>query len=64
MNKLDIKSLYGLKYNPFLPGIPKHALYSLPGSETFELRIHSMARQGGLCSDYRRTRRGQKQNPA
>lgn len=49
MNKLDIKSLYGLKYNPFLPGIPKHALYSLPGSETFELRIHSMARQGGFA---------------
>ena len=49
MNKIDIKSLYGLKYNPFLPSIPKQALYSLPGVETFELRVSSMARQGGFA---------------
>lgn len=49
MNNIDIKSLYGLKYNPFLPNIPEEALYSLPGSQTFELRIRSMAQQGGFA---------------
>ncbi|MGD9824347.1 hypothetical protein [Desulfobacter sp.] len=49
MNNIDIKSLYGLKYNPFLPNIPEEALYRLPGSETFELRIRSMAQQGGFA---------------
>lgn len=49
MNNIDIRSLYGLKYNPFLPNIPEEALYTLPGSETFELRIRSMARQGGFA---------------
>ena len=49
MNNIDIKSLYGLKYNPFLPNIPEEALYTLPGSETFELRIRSMAQQGGFA---------------
>ena len=43
------KSLYGLKYNPFLPNIPEEALYTLPGSQTFELRIRSMAQQGGFA---------------
>jgi general secretion pathway protein A len=49
LDNIDIKSLYGLKYNPFLPDIPKQALYSLPGSQSFELRVHSMARQGGFA---------------
>jgi type II secretory pathway predicted ATPase ExeA len=49
LNNIDIKSLYGLKYNPFLPGIPKQALYALPGSHPFELRVRSMARQGGFA---------------
>jgi len=49
LNNIDIKSLYGLKYNPFLPNIPQEALYTLPGSQTFELRIRSMAQQGGFA---------------
>lgn len=49
MKNIDIQSLYGLKYNPFLPDIPKDAIYSLPGSENFELRIRSMAAQGGFA---------------
>jgi hypothetical protein len=49
LNNIDIKSLYGLKYNPFLPNIPEEALYTLPGSQTFELRIRSMAQQGGFA---------------
>jgi len=46
---MDIKNLYGLKYNPFLPHIPQEALYALPGSENFELRVRSMAQQGGFA---------------
>ena len=49
MNKIDIKSLYGLKYNPFLPDLPQEALYTLPGTEVFELRVRSMAEQGGFA---------------
>ncbi len=49
MNNIDIKSLYGLKYNPFLPNIPEEALYTLPGFQAFELRIRSMAQQGGFA---------------
>ena len=49
MNNNDIQSMYGLKYNPFLPDIPKEAIYSLPGSDSFELRIRSMAAQGGFA---------------
>lgn len=49
MNKTDIRNLYGLKYNPFLPDVPPEALYSLPGSEHFALRIQTMAAQGGFA---------------
>lgn len=49
MNKMDIRSLYGLKYNPFLPNIPPEALYTIPGTESFELRVRSMAENGGFA---------------
>lgn len=49
MNHNDIRSLYGLKYNPFSPDIPKQALYSLPGAQNFEIRIQSLVRQGGFA---------------
>lgn len=49
MNNTDIRSLYGLKYNPFLPNVPSEALYTIPGTETFELRVQSMAEQGGFA---------------
>jgi hypothetical protein len=29
MNNTDIRSLYGLKYNPFLPDLPPEALYAI-----------------------------------
>jgi len=29
MNNTDIRSLYGLKYNPFLPDLPPEALYPI-----------------------------------
>jgi type II secretory pathway predicted ATPase ExeA len=41
--------LYGLKYNPFLPDLPPEALYAIPGSESFALRVQSMAEYGGFA---------------
>jgi len=49
LNNTDIQSLYGLKHNPFLPDIPPEALFTLPGAETFGLRVQSMAAQGGFA---------------
>jgi len=49
MNKVDIRSLYGLKYNPFLPDLPPEALYAIPGSEHFVMRVQTMAAQGGFA---------------
>jgi len=49
MNNTDIRSLYGLKYNPFLPDVPSQALFTIPGTEPFILRMASMAAQGGFA---------------
>jgi type II secretory pathway predicted ATPase ExeA len=49
LNNIDIQSLYGLKHNPFLPDLPVDALYTIPGTETFGLRVRSMAKQGGFA---------------
>ena len=49
MNDTDIRSLYGLKYNPFLPDVPPEALYTLPETKRFLLRIQYMATQGGFA---------------
>jgi len=49
MNNVDIRSQYGLKYNPFLPDVPPEALFTIPGSERFTLRIQTMADQGGFA---------------
>jgi chromosomal replication initiation ATPase DnaA len=49
MSDNDIRSLYGLKYNPFLPDLPPEALYDVPGAESFSLRVRSMAENGGFA---------------
>ena len=49
MNNNEIQSLYGLKYNPFLPDVPADALYTIPGTEPFALRVQTMAAQGGFA---------------
>ena len=49
MNNTDIRSLYGLKYNPFLPDVPPEALFKIPGSEQFFQRVQAMASQGGFA---------------
>jgi type II secretory pathway predicted ATPase ExeA len=49
MNNTQIRNLYGLKYNPFLPDLPPDALYTIPGTEHFALRVQTMAAQGGFA---------------
>jgi type II secretory pathway predicted ATPase ExeA len=49
LNNTDINSLYGLKYNPFLPDVPPEHLFTLPGVDAFWLRVRSMATQGGFA---------------
>jgi len=49
MNNTDIRNLYGLKYNPFLPDLPPEALYAIPGTESFGLRARSMVENGGFA---------------
>jgi hypothetical protein len=35
MNNTDIRSLYGLKYNPFLPDVPPESLFKYPEPNNF-----------------------------
>jgi len=49
MNNTSIRSLYGLKYNPFLPDLPPEALFTIPGTKNFANRVHHMAAQGGFA---------------
>ncbi len=49
MNNTEIRSLYGLKYNPFLPDLPPEALYTIPGAGQFGMRVQSMAEHGGFA---------------
>lgn len=49
MNDTDLRSLYGLKYNPFLPDVPPDALFTIPGTEHFARRVQTMAAQGGFA---------------
>jgi type II secretory pathway predicted ATPase ExeA len=49
MNNTDIRSVYGLKYNPFVPDVPPEALYTIPGTEHFAARMQTMATQGGFA---------------
>jgi type II secretory pathway predicted ATPase ExeA len=49
MSDADIRSLYGLKYNPFVPDVPTEALFTLPGTQRFIMRIQTMAAQGGFA---------------
>jgi general secretion pathway protein A len=49
MNNSEIRSLYGLKHNPFVPDVPADALFTIPGTEPFALRVQTMAAQGGFA---------------
>ncbi|HEY4718650.1 MAG TPA: ATP-binding protein [Anaerolineales bacterium] len=49
MTDANIRALYGLKYNPFLPDLPASALWVLPEAERFAHRVHALAPQGGFA---------------
>jgi general secretion pathway protein A len=42
-------ALYGLKYHPFQPDIPKEALWTQPGMDSFFFRIEDLVMQGGFA---------------
>jgi general secretion pathway protein A len=49
MNDRELRAVFGLKYNPFLPDIPSHAIWPLPGVDTFLRRIDTLVREGGFA---------------
>jgi general secretion pathway protein A len=49
MNDKRLLSLYGLKYNPFLPDIPAEALWSPPGLDAFVYRLENLVKDGGFA---------------
>jgi len=54
MRNNQLLALYGLKYNPFLPGIPVESLWSPPKMDSFLFRIENLVMEGGfalVCGD-------------
>ncbi len=54
MHNKQLLALYGLKYNPFLPGIPVESLWSPPEMDAFVFRIENLVMDGGfalVCGD-------------
>jgi len=49
MTDVNIRTIYGLKYNPFLPNLPAEALWVLPEAERFAQRVQALAPQGGFA---------------
>lgn len=45
----ELRSLYGLKFNPFCPDIPVASLWRTPQCEHFCWRIESLVREGGFA---------------
>jgi general secretion pathway protein A len=48
MNK-TLLALYGLKYNPFAPGVPTEALQVSPRIDSFRRRVAQLAVEGGFA---------------
>jgi type II secretory pathway predicted ATPase ExeA len=48
MNK-TLLALYGLKYNPFAPGVPTEALQVSPRVDSFRRRVAQLAVEGGFA---------------
>ncbi len=44
-----LKTLYGLKFNPFLPGLPTEALFATPAIDTFCRRLEFGLADGGFA---------------
>jgi general secretion pathway protein A len=49
MSSRKILSLYGLKWNPFLPNIPAEALWRTPENEHFLYRFENLVMDGGFA---------------
>src|SRR5262252_5202400 len=49
MTTQQLLSVYGLKWNPFLPGSPVEGLYRPARSETFARRCETYLRDGGFA---------------
>lgn len=48
MRDRKLLAFYGLKYNPFLPGVPVEDLWSPPGADTFLFRVETLVMDGGF----------------
>lgn len=44
----EIQAVYGLKWNPFLPEIPAHALWKTPETDHFLFRFENLVMDGGF----------------
>jgi len=49
MRDHDLLTPYGLKYNPFLPGLPTEALWAPPGFDDFCFRVETLVLDGGFA---------------
>ena len=49
MTDKALLTLYGLKHNPFVPGLPTEALWPLPGAGSFARRLEALVSQGGFA---------------
>ena len=49
VNTSTLLSLYGLKWNPFSPGLPVEGIFASPRTDTFVRRCETYLREGGFA---------------
>jgi type II secretory pathway predicted ATPase ExeA len=49
MNSKKLLALYGLKWNPFSPELPREALLATPKVEHFAWRVEQLVQEGGFA---------------
>lgn len=49
MNDKHLLTLYGLKWNPFMPDLPSEALWQPPHIESFVFRVETLVMDGGFA---------------
>ena len=65
MTDTNIRALYGLKYNPFLPNTAHRCpMGVMPAAENFAHRVKAMISQGGFALITGDPGTRKKQNPA
>jgi hypothetical protein len=50
MNAKKLLALWGLKWNPFTPELPRDALWVTPRIENFAWRVEQLVQEGGDAS--------------